>query len=263
MGIPLTGGRNFAHTDDSNAQPVVIVNEALADRYSPDQDPVGRRIRFGRGNNFVEIAGVVGNVRHQALDASPRPTIYFSYRQRVGRSMTFVLKTVAAPETATPRATEALQTIDRDLPVFAIAPMDEVIGDTVAQRRVLMALLSLFAAQAVVLATIGVYGVIAYSTRQRNREFGIRIALGADRGAVLGMVLQQGVRLGLVGVGIGLAAAVGITRTLESFLYDMGRLDPVVFGIMAVLSLGIATLAALFPARRATRLHPMDMLREN
>ena len=146
--------------------------------------------------------------------------------------------------------------------MFAVAPMTDVIADTVAQQRILMTLLSLFALQAMVLAAIGVYGVIAYSTRQRNREFGIRIALGADGGAVLGMVLRHGVRLGVVGVGIGLAAAVGITRALESFLYDVERLDPVVFGIMAVLAVGIATLAALLPARRATRLHPVEVLRE-
>ncbi len=262
MGIPLTQGRSFTRTDDADAPAVVIVNQALADRYSADRDALGRRIRVGRGDAFLEITGVVGNVRHQALDVSPRPTVYLPYHQRVGRSMTFVLKTAASPEVAAQRATEALQAIDRDLPVFAVAPMADVIADTVAQRRILMALVSLFAIQALALAAIGVYGVIAYSTRQRNREFGIRIALGADRGAVLGMVLRHGVRLGLLGVGIGLTAAAAITRALEGFLYDVERLDPLVFGTMAAVSVGVATLAALLPARRATRLHPADVLRE-
>jgi putative ABC transport system permease protein len=261
MGIPLTQGRTVEFEDDSDGPLAVVVSESLARRYSAGEDPVGRRLQLGNGGPWWEIVGVVGDVRQQALDVSPRPTIYLSYRQNVGRSMTFVLKTAGPPEPVAQRATEALQQVDRDLPVYAVASMQDVIGDTVSQRRMLMVLLSLFAAQALILAAIGVYGVIAYATRRRNREIGIRIALGADRRAVLGMVLRHGVRLGFVGACIGIGMAAGVTRLLEGFLFEVGELDPLVFTVMALLAVGIAALAAWLPARRATRVHPAEVLR--
>jgi hypothetical protein len=168
---------------------------------------------------------------------------------------------VVAPEGVARPATEALQGVDPDLPVYAVASMREVVAKTVAQRRMLMLLLSLFASQALVLAAIGVYGVIAYATRQRTREIGVRIALGADAAAVVGMILRRDVLLGVVGVVIGLAGAAGLTKVLQSFLFQVGRLDPIVFGSTALLWIALAALAALVPARRGTRVHPVEVLR--
>ena len=262
MGIPVTRGRTITSADDAEVEPVVMVNQALADAYYADVDPVVQRLRLGtRGGPWRDITGVVSNVRHQALDASPRPTIYTPFRQGVGRSMTFVLRTAGPPAAMAQRATEALQQVDRDLPVYAVASMGDVIADTVAQRRMLMLLLSLFAVQALILAAIGVYGVISYATRQRTREIGIRIALGANAGSVVGMILRHGVVLGIVGVGIGLAAAAGITRVLQGFLFEVGRLDAPVFATMALLWVALAGLAAFLPARRGTRVHPAEVLR--
>lgn len=260
MGIPIERGRGIDAADDADAAPVVLVNEALADSYSPDDDPVARRIRFGSGP-WRDVVGVVPNVRHQALDARPRPTIYLPYRQGVGRSMTFVLKTTGPPAAVAQRATEALQEVDRDLPVYGVASMDAVIADTVAQRRTLMLLLSLFAVQAMVLAAIGVYGVIGYATRQRRREIGIRLALGAERVRVIGMIVRQAAALGVAGVGVGLLGAAGTTRALQGFLFEVGRLDPSIFVGMALLWLGLAGLAALVPARGGARVHPAEVLR--
>jgi predicted permease len=254
-------GRVFDFGDDREASPVAVVSEEVARRYLGEGDPVGRRIRLGDRGPWWEIVGVVGNVRYQALDIGPQPTIYLTYRQQVGRGMTFVLRTAGSPESVVPRATAALQSVDPDLPVYAVATMDDVIGETLAQRRTLLVLLSLFAAQALFLAAIGVYGVIAYATRQRSREIGIRMALGATRRTVLGLVMGHGVRLGLLGAGVGFAVAAGVTRFLRSFLYEAEPFDPAVFTAMAALAVGIAALAALLPARRATRVDPAEVLR--
>jgi len=261
MSMPLVKGRAFATTDDTTAARVVVINEALADVYSSDSDPLGRRLRVGGGGPTREVVGVVSNVRQHALDTAPRPTIYMPYRQGVGRAMTFVLRTSGAPEAMARPATAALQEVDADLPVYAVASMREVVAETVAQRRMLMLLLSLFAVQAMVLAAIGVYGVIAYATRQRTREIGVRIALGADAAAVVSMILRKGFVLGVVGVGIGLGGAAALTRVLQSFLFQVGRLDPTVFGATALLWIALAAFAAVVPARRGTRVHPVEVLR--
>jgi putative ABC transport system permease protein len=260
MGIRVGRGRSIRVDDDARAAPVVVVNEAFVDAHSAGVDPVGRRVRIGSGP-FSEIVGVVSNVRHQALDVEPRPTVYRPYRQGVGRSMTFVLRTAGAPAAMARPATEALQRVDADLPVYAVASMDTVLAGTLAQRRTLMVLLSLFAVQAVVLAVIGVYGVIAYATRQRRREIGIRMALGAKRGTVIAMILRQGTVLGLLGVGGGLVCAAGLTRLLRSFLFDVEHLDPAVFAGVALFWLALAGLAALVPARGGTRVHPAEVVR--
>jgi putative ABC transport system permease protein len=261
MGIPIVRGRGFTVSDDAEGTPVVVVDEALAESFTVDGDAVARRIRLGSGP-WRDVVGVVANVRHQALDTGPRPTIYVAYRQGVGRSMTFVLKTSGSPEAMALPATEALQEVDPDLPVYAVASMEDVVADTVAQRRTLMLLLSLFAVQAIVLACIGVYGVIAYATRQRRREIGIRLALGAERGSVIGMIVRQGTSLGVVGVGVGLLGAVAATRALQGFLFEVGHLDSAVFTAMGLSWLVLAGLAALLPARSGAQVQPAEVLRK-
>jgi predicted permease len=258
MGIPLVRGRGFETNDDRDNPPAVIISQAMADRYFTGEDPVGVRLRIGGSRApWRDIIGIVGNVRHQALDVQPRETMYASYRQGVGLGMTFVLKTVAVPEAATQQATGALQAVDPELPAFAVSSMDHVVNETVAQRRLLMTLLSFFAVLALVLAAIGVYGVIGYAVKQRNREIGIRMALGADNRALLGMVLREGIALGSIGVVLGLVAATGLTRFLASMLFEVGSLDPVIFGGVGAVSIGVAALATFLPARRATRVDPV------
>ena len=262
LGIPVLRGRAFTAADDTDHPLVVVVNQALADRYFGGEDPVGKRLRIGGPNARPrEVVGVVGNVRHQAVDVMPREAMYATYRQRVGLGMTFVLKTRGEPIAVAGRATAALQQVDADLPVFAVATLDDVVAETVAQRSVLMTLLGLFALQALALAAIGVYGVIAHAVKLRSREIGIRMALGANRPMVLGMILREGGRLGLIGVTLGLFMAVFGTRLLASMLFDVGPLDPVVFLTGAVLSLMVAGVATLGPARRATRLDPVVTLK--
>lgn len=262
MGMALRRGRAFDRADDDDAAPVVVISQALADAYFPGTDPVGRQLRvWGADGPVREVVGVVSDLRQHALDAGPRSTVYLPYRQGVGRGMTFVLRTSGPPAAMALLATEALHGVDADLPVYAVASMEDVVAGTVAQRRTLMLLLSLFAIQAVVLAVIGVYGVISYATRQRTREIGIRIALGADHVAVLGMIVRGGVLMGVVGVAIGLAGAAGVTRVLRGFLFDVGHLDAPVFAATALMWIGLAALSSALPARRGTRVHPAEVLR--
>ena len=262
MGIPLLSGRNFTQHDDPVNPWVVMINEAFAERYFVSENPIGQHLLLGGPcGPGSKIVGVVGNVLHQALDARPRPTIYTSYRQDAQVDMTFVLKTVNQPEPVAQAATEALQSVDRDLPTSAIASLERVVAETVAQRRLLMLLLAIFAAVSLFLAAIGVYGVITYTVRQRDREIGIRMAMGARRGSVLRIVLRDGLRLGLAGVLSGLAAAAVLTKALNSVLFEIGRWDPFVYGAVATITLAVVLVATLVPAHRATRVDPLFMIK--
>lgn len=261
MGISLDGGRFFESTDDTTAAPVVLINEALADHYPATSRPLGRTLRVGGDETAREVVGIVSDVRQHALDVAPRPAVYLPYRQGVGRTMTFVLRTSDTPEIMVQPVTRALQRIDPDLPVHGVTSMQDVVANTVAQRRTLMLLLSLFAMLSLLLGVLGVYAVIAFAARQRLREVAVRRALGADEARVTALFLRKAAVLGLAGVGIGLAGAAVSTSVLQSFLFEVGRLDPLVFGAATVLWVATALIAALIPARRAVHVDPGAALR--
>jgi putative ABC transport system permease protein len=260
MRIPLAAGRAFTPADSGKAPPVAIVNQALARRSFPGVDPVGKRLSFD-GKEWLEIVGVSGDVRDLSLDAPAEAEIYLPYAQAPGLRATLVLAGGISGLVAAIR--QAARAVDRDLVVTRAEPMTAVIGEALAERRFHVLLLGLFAAAAFALAALGVYGVISSGVAERTREIGIRVALGAGRGAVLRMVLGQGALLAAAGVALGTAAALGLTRLLTGLLYGVGAADPGTFAAAALLLAGVALFASLLPAARAARLDPVVALKED
>jgi putative ABC transport system permease protein len=265
MKIPLLTGRFFTPNDDEKARAVTIVNQAFARHFFPGRSALGRRLMLGRTPGEMrplEIVGVVGDSRHDALNTPATPEFYLPFAQDTGRSLDLVLRL------ATPRLSgldaavrSAIQSVDKDLFVPPLKPMSSFLATQLAQPRFNMLLLAIFAGLAVLLAAIGIYGVIAYSVVQRTREIGIRMALGAQRGEMLGMILRQSLSVVAVGVGIGLLAAFAGTRLLASLLYGVAPNDFFTYaGVVALLG-GAAIFASYIPARRATKVDPMEALR--
>jgi putative ABC transport system permease protein len=270
MGVRLLAGRAFTERDREDAPGVVVINETLARQYWPDSDPIGERLsgtqqRFGplgvMFNNEVEIVGVVDDIRYVGLRESPQPSLYFPHRQAPFRRMTVIVRTSRDPEMVIGGVRAAVAEIDPDLPVTRLAEMGQVMDRAVARERFSMLLLTLFGAAALVLANVGIYGVLSYSVEQRSRELGIRMALGAHRGDVRGMVLRQALGLIGVGVAVGLAAALVLSRVLESQLFGVSPRDPLTFAGVALLLATVALTAAYLPARRATAVDPIVALR--
>ncbi len=269
MGIALAAGRPFAAADSGKAPPVVIVNQALARSSFPGVDPVGKRLSFD-SKEWFEIVGVAGDVRDLALDAPAEREIYRPAAQTPGLRMTLVLAGGNAKASGDASISglanavrQAAQAVDRELVVTRVEPMTEVIGTGLAERRFHVLLLGLFAAVAFALAALGVYGVISSGVAERTREIGIRVALGAGRGAVLRMVLGQGAALAAAGVAIGTALALGLTQLLAGLLYGVGAADPGTFAAAALLLASVALFASLLPAARAARLDPVVALKED
>jgi putative ABC transport system permease protein len=270
MGVQLLAGRGFTEQDREDAPGVVVINETLAQQYWPDEDPVGERIsgtaqRFGplgvMLKDEVEIVGVVEDVRYVGLRDSPQPSLYFPVQQAPFRRMTVVLRTDRDPSALTGSVRAAVAELDAELPISRIATMEHVLDRSVAQDRFSMLLLLLFGASALVLAAIGIYGVLSYNVEQRTRELGIRMALGAAAGEVRTLVLRQATLMIGVGIVVGLAAAFLLSRVLESQLFGVSSHDPLTFGGVAVLLAAIAFAASYLPARRATSVDPIVALR--
>lgn len=259
MGIPIVQGQNFSELADSNAPLQVVVNQTLANRYWPNQDPVGRRVKLGQ--NFATIAGVAGDVHDVGLERPVRETMYLSYRVAVPQQIAIVVRTTSRPETLSQQLVAAVRSIDPEQPVFAISPMTQVIDDSTAERRFSLLLLSLFAAVALMLAGIGIYGVISHATEQRRQEIGIRRALGADAYNVFGLILKGGLQLVAIGLVLGLAGAWLLSQVLTSQLFGVGNHDLVTFMMVPAVLLGVSLLALYIPARRALKVHPMTALR--
>jgi putative ABC transport system permease protein len=260
MGIPVLRGKAIDEFETVDTPLLSVVDEAFAEHYFPGQEAIGKRLRIGNNPNspWREIVGIVGNVRQHALDAQPRETIYSSYRQGgTGIDLTFVVQPNGTNEGVIPAGTAVIQGIDPELPMYAAVPMKQVVADTVALRRLLTLLLSLFAAVAAFLAALGIYGVQSYAVASRTREIGIRMALGARDASVMGMVLKEGLTLAGFGVVIGLAISAVLSRTLSSVLYQVQGIDPVVFAAVSVFTIGVTALATSVPARRATRVDPI------
>jgi putative ABC transport system permease protein len=233
----------------------------MARRYWPDEDPLGKRLRIEEGDPWMEIVGVVADVKHLGLDSQSRTELYVPYFKDPWPFMTIVVRSGSGSATLANAMRSEVWAVDRDLPVPDIKTMEQLLADSVARRRFNMLLLGIFGGVALVLAAVGIYGVMSYSVTQRTREIGIRMALGASRSDVLKLVVGQGMTLALVGIGIGLAAAFALTRVLTSLLFAVGATDPATFVIISGLLTGVALAACFVPARRATKVDPMTALR--
>jgi len=261
MGIPFSKGRDFNEHDRVDARRIVIINETMARRYWPGEDPVGKRLRTDDDDPWMEIVGVVGDVKHFGLDSQSKAEIYVPFFNDPWPFMTVVVKSTSDFASLSNTMRNEVWAVDKDLPVPEIKTMDQLLSGSVSRRRFNMLLLGVFAAVALVLASVGIYGVMSYSVAQRTREIGIRMALGAKQSDVLRLVVGQGMTLVLIGVGVGLAGAFALTRVLASLLFEVGSTDPATFVTISVLLTAVALGACLVPARRATKVDPMVALR--
>ena len=267
LGIPQRAGRDFSASDSADSVPVAIVSEELVRQQFPEGDPLGRRLRINvdhaSGKNDVEwmVVGVVGNVK-SSLDGPVRQTIFIPRTQRPGRGITFFVRTPQDPMSLATSLTGTVHATEPEAPV-GVRTLDEVIGNTIARPRAISVLVGVFALVALALAAVGVYGVMAYSVRERTQEIGVRMALGATTTSVLRLVLGQALRLVSIGVAAGLVAAGLLTRLLERLLYDVEALDPWTFAVTSLILLVVAGVAAWVPARRGMQVAPIDALRTN
>jgi putative ABC transport system permease protein len=270
MGMKLVKGRAFAHHDNEATRGVVIINETLAARFFPGENPIGKRLDMsGEPKDLREIVGVVGDVRNYGLDAEVKPEAYVPFLQSapeylssVVSALTIVVRSAIEPTALTATLREQVQALDKDQPVSAIRTMEWYLADSMAQRRFNMLLLGAFAGLALVLAAVGIYGVIAYTVTQRTHEMGIRIALGAKGGDILRLVFGNAMATTLIGIALGLGAAFALTRLLRSLLYQVSPTDPFVFVAIPLVLLSVAIIATYLPARRAMKVNPITALRE-
>ena len=264
MGIPVRGGRTIGPDDLEDGPEVVVVSESFVERFLPGENPLGRRIRWGseEDNPHVEIVGVVGDVHHYALNESSIPQVYVPFAQRPTGEINFVIKAGVPPLSLVEGVREAIKTLDPDQPVTGIRAAETLISDSISTPRFRTLLMSGFGLIALLLAVIGLYGVMAYSVSQRSKEIGVRIALGASRGSVLALVFREGGPLVGAGLGIGLAGAFALSRILESMLFGVGARDLGVFAAVTLVLTAVASTAMLVPARRASRLDPVKTLGE-
>jgi putative ABC transport system permease protein len=265
MRIPLRAGRVFDERDDANAPKVIVVNETLARKVFAGQDPVGRHVTIWRDEKFPrQVVGVVGDTKPSSLDAAEAPQMYVPHAQDAGwggLSLAVRARGGGDPSALAPLLREEVRALDRQLPVYDVKTMAKVWADSTAYRRVTMFLMAGFAAAALLLAGVGLYGVLSYTVAQRTHEIGIRMALGARGSDVLRLVVRQGMLLTLAGLGVGLAGALLLTRLMTGLLYGVSAADPVVYALVSLLLAAVALLACLVPARRATKVDPMIALR--
>jgi putative ABC transport system permease protein len=271
LGIELLKGRVFAAQDTPDTRPVVIVDETLARQYFPDEDPLGKRIRQALPDApSLEIVGVVRHVEHESLDgqAPARSQFYLNFQQIPAerlptqvRRINLLLRTEVDPSSLVPAVRGRVAALNKDQAVFNVRTMEQIVAQTVAPRRFSMLLLTVFAAVALALAGVGIYGMMSYAVAQRTREIGVRMALGAQVSDVMKLVIGQGMKLVLVGVALGLCASVALTRVIKSLLVGVSATDPATFAAIALLLALVALLACFVPARRATQVNPMIALR--
>jgi putative ABC transport system permease protein len=268
MGLRLARGRFLTAADREDTTPVVVINETMAERYWPGEDAIGRQFMMGTDDKpWLTIVGIVGAVRHNAVVEEPRAEMYVAHAQLPGhiqsapRGMTLVVKTNGNPLGFAGALREAVRGIDRNLPVSDIRAMEAVAADALSQPRFVTFLLGVFAAIALALAAIGIYGTVSLLVAERTQEMGIRLALGAERSSILRMVLGQGLALTAAGLGLGLAGAVFLTRTLAGLVYGVGTLDPLTFAAVPAILCIVALLACLVPAVRAASVDPITTLR--
>ncbi|HYC50262.1 MAG TPA: FtsX-like permease family protein, partial [Gemmatimonadaceae bacterium] len=265
MRIPRLSGRDFSVDDRLQSARVVIVNDRLAKKVAPEGSPIGKRVRVMDGDDpvWATIVGVVGTAKHFRLSEAPLDQIYVHYQQKPLIFTEVVVRAAGDPMTVANAARNAIWRVDRDQPVWRIRPVTQSIEAQLGSRRFTMRLLASFAILAVVLATIGVYGVMSYAVARRTQEMGVRMALGARAIQVVGMVLRQGMRTIVIAIALGLGAALAATRLVESQLYGVEALDPVTFTTVPLVLALVAALACYLPARRASRVDPVVALRND
>jgi putative ABC transport system permease protein len=265
MGLPLLEGRSFLSTDDQKAPRVVVINAALAREFFPGEDPVGRRISFQRPDaaehTWRTVIGVVADEKQDGLDEPVRPEVYVSHRQSAQDDMTIVVRAAVPPESLVPDVRRAVRSLDPQVPLYGVRTMEQVLADVTARERFTTLLLGSFAALALLLAAVGIYGVVAYAVSSRTSEIGLRMALGAQRRDVVRMVLGEGLRLVGIGLALGLGLAVLTGRALASLLFETAPTDPLTFTVVALFLMLVAVTATVLPARRASRIDPVTALR--
>jgi len=265
MGIALLRGRFFDARDQATTPHVAIIDESLADTFFPHQDPIGKRLhRGGRGQKDPQwdtIIGVVRHVHNRTLEARSRVEVYWPHSQVPFSAMTIAVRTGSNPAGLTSEIQREVAALDASLPVYRVRTMDEVMGESLQRRRLALILLGTFAGLALLLASIGIYGVTSYGIAQRRVEIGVRMALGADRAQVLRMMIGNGMGTVAMGLGLGIVLALWLTRLMSGMLFAVHASDPLALGGAAVLLMAAALLAIFIPARRATRQDPMAALR--
>jgi putative ABC transport system permease protein len=265
FGIRLLNGRFFTDADNGDAPSAVIINKTMAETYFPNQDPVGRRLQTGGYSAnvpFDAIVGVVDDVKYQGLNEEPKPTIYVPFLQNLWwRSMYIAVRTQNDPLTHVAAIRNEVLSVDKDLPVSNIKTMEQIISESVTEPKALTTLFGLFGVVALILASVGIYGVMSYSVTQRTREIGIRMALGAQKGDVLQMIVRQGMVLAVIGVGIGLFASFALSRLIADLLFGVSARDVMTFFAVSLILAAVALVACFVPARRAAKTDPMVALR--
>jgi putative ABC transport system permease protein len=262
VGIPLLRGRAFEPRDGRPDAQVMVINQAMAQHLFPDVDPIGQRIRlYAPKGPAYEVIGVVGDVHHHGLDATPRPEMFIAYQQVPHGGMTLVVRSAGEPLALAGAIRREVNAVDPDQAVGEFSTLEELISGTMADRRFNLALLASFAGIGLLLAVTGIYAVMAYSVLRRTREIGIRVALGARRESVFRLVIGEGLVLALAGVAIGLVGSLLTTRALGGLLFNVQPTDPLTFAGMAAILIGVTLLACYLPARRAARVDPVVALR--
>ncbi len=261
MGMTIVEGRDFDDRDTADSNKVIIINQTLARQMFPGQSPLGKRIRSWRDENELrEIIGVVQDVRYYGQDDELRGLVYVPHTQDTWRSLVLSIRTTTDPSGMTNALREQIWSVDKNMAIAQVKTMREVLNESMASRRFSMLLLAGFAATAMLLAAVGLYGVLSYSVAQRRQEIGLRMALGARRGDVVRLVVAYGAKLTLVGLVLGLAAAFALTRLMGSLLYDVSASDPLTFAAISLILIAVALAATLIPALRATRVDPIVAL---
>ena len=261
LNVPLLRGRDFTAQDRQGAPPVAVINGTMARRLFPNEDPIGKRIRFGRDGPYLEVIGVAGDGKYRSLREEPRMCLYEPFLMNYRHQMNLLVRAGGDPKSLLASVREAVQTLDPRIPVFQVRTLTEQVRSASGQERSVAALTSLFGGLALLLAAIGIYGALAFFVSQGTSEIGLRMALGAKHRDVLRWVMREGLIMTLIGISIGLAGALAAAQVLSSLLYGIRPTDPITFAGVSLLLLGVAALACFIPARRATRVDPMVALR--
>ena len=264
MEVPLISGRNFNALDTYKTQPVAVIDQTLAREYWKNEDPIGQQLKFGfgRGVNGVTIVGVAGDIKSDGFESPSVPHIYVPLGQFAPVNAVVFLRSRLSPESLGEAVRREVEAVDLNVPVHSIRSMDEIIARSVADRRFALELLGVFATLALLLAAVGVYGVMSYSVSQRTHEVGVRVALGAQQADILRLALGEGLRIVAIGLGAGLVGAAIVTRVFRSMLFEVPPGDPVTLLIASAMLAAVACLACYIPARRASRVDPLVALRE-
>jgi predicted permease len=263
IGVRLVNGRIFTERDNSQSPPVAIINQHLAHRVFADDDPVGKHLSYGSGKtaHTCEIVGVVGDIRHWGLDKEAGPEVYLSSLQVATPFISVAISTRSDAAGVASEIRGEVDKIDKDQPIYNLRSMDQIVAESLSERRFVMILLALFSILALFLSVVGIYGTMAYSTSQRTQEIGVRVALGAQARDILGLILRQGMTLVLFGVGAGILASLELTRLLAGFLFGVRPIDALTIFVVSFILIAVAVLACLLPARRATKVDPAVALR--